>query len=112
MTDIKTEALEQSTFVVKINPKDEDDAAVTPQTGAWYLKDQTGNDVTSSTSTGLSLSSTMYATFSGTDLSLDDENDNGIRVCSFVGTYNGNRGNGLAIKDECTFRVVNQLNVT
>jgi len=112
MTDITTEALEKSTFVVTINPKDEAGAAVTPQSGAWYLKDESGNAITSSTSTGLSLSSTMYATFSGTDLSLDNDDDAGVRSCIFIGTYNGDRGNGLAVRDKCTFRIVKIADAT
>jgi hypothetical protein len=106
------QAKERSTVVIKMNPKDEDGSAVTPATGAWYFKDESGNAITSSTSTGLSLSSTMYATVYGANLALDDENDNGIRYHTFIGTYNGNRGNGLAILDECQVIINNQQNAT
>ena len=127
MRKLDTDANEQSTFVVIAPFRDEEGAAVTPNSGlTWSLFRLDGTVVNSRTDMSITPGSSVAIVLSDADLEIfaDDPVEEvyvhgigmmtmqyGIRVVSVSGTYNSSAGNNLPIKDQVLFRVVNLIGV-
>ena len=113
-TSLELKATEEGTYVINIAPEDEDDAAVTPQTGTWTLTDLDGNTINGKENVTISsLSTSMDVVLSGDDLAMsaNDLKTEGRRFL-FKGTYNSTLGNNLPLNASCEFDIVNLLGIT
>ena len=104
-TELAVSAVEQSTYVVKIDFLDEDGVAVTPTAATWTLTDPAGNVVNSRTAVSISSpASTVNVVLSGLDLALEGYSTS-TRHFLVEATYNSTLGNGLPLKAEATFEI-------
>jgi len=102
-----TEAVEESTCVIKCVFTDEDGNAVIPATLTWTLTDISGNIINSRENVSVAVpASTTYITLTGDDLALTAGRDQD-RILLVEGTYDSAYGTGLNIKDSARFTVKN-----
>jgi len=106
-TIISTRAIEESTYVIDLAFKDEDDAEVIPLSATWTLTNTSGTIVNSRLNVVISpMAATATIVLSGDDLALASA-DVETRVLLVESTYNSNLGNNLPNKEECRFEIEN-----
>jgi hypothetical protein len=103
-------AIEQSTFAITVSFTDENEPAqaVAPNTGLkWSLIDEsTGSAVNSRTNVEVSPpASSVVVILHGADLALLHGQPVEWRLLVVEGTYNGDLGNNLEIKDQLRFPI-------
>lgn len=111
-TELKTKAVEESTYVVNAAFTDEDGAAVVPNTGLnWTLTDDHGVVINSRDAVAITPATAVDIVLKGDDLAMSG--DSVVRVVTIEGTYDsGTLGAGLPIKDRAVFDVVGLASVT
>lgn len=106
-------AVEEGTFIVTAEFKDEDGNAVSPNVMAWSLVDEDGNIVNDKEDVSISSpSSSEDIVLSGDDLALTDGRSEEARYVVFEGTYDSTLGNDLPLKDQIKFFILNLRKVT
>lgn len=111
-THLSEIADEKSTFVVSVPFVDENNAAITPDTGLnWTLSDRDGDVINARSGIAITPATTIHIALSGDDLALPDINDR-IRVLTVQGTYDSALGNNLPIKIEVTFEIASLSKVS
>jgi hypothetical protein len=104
---------ERGTYAVRITFADEDGAAVVPNSGlTWTLTDALGTVVNSRTGVALTSASTVTVVLSGADLALNSSYEGRRRVLLVQGTYSGDLGSNLPIKQEFEFSIRDLVAVT
>jgi hypothetical protein len=107
-TKLTTLAPERGTYVVRASFADENEDAVTPNSGlTWTLTDAQGTVVNSRLAVSIVAASTVNIVLTGLDLALGDELFGKTRKLLIEGTYNSSLGNNLPIKEEITFTIAN-----
>lgn len=109
-TNITTYANENGTYVVNIQPTDEDGDAVTPKTLTWTLTDEDGSVINSRQDVTISsLSTSMDVILSGADLAIQAGETDPVVLRKFAikGTYDSSLGNDLPLTDEATIGINN-----
>lgn len=111
-TNLSEPAIERSTYVIALTPKDETATAVTPNIGTvtWTLTDYYGNIINSRSNVALASAATMYIVLTDEDLAVVDESP--VRRVTIQCEYNSSLGNNLSLRDEVRFNVVNLDKVT
>ena len=103
---LTTFALEEGTYGVQCQFKDENDNAVTPQTMTWTLSDLDGTIVNSREDEVVANPGSIQTiTLSGDDLSLLSTSDCGWRRLLVQITFNSNLGSGLPLNDSAEFQI-------
>lgn len=97
---LSDEALEDSTFVVTATFTDEDEAAVTPQTIEWSLKDENGNVVNSRSAESETPGTSIDILLSGDDLDPGTATVGKV-LLTVTATYNSTLGNDLPLMGQC-----------
>lgn len=105
-TLLTTEAVEQSTFVIRASFTDEAGAAVAPNSGlSWTLTDVVGNVVNSRSAVAISPATTITIVLHGDDLAVADAYRDNRRLLTIEGTYTSSLGI-LEIVDWMQFTVL------
>ena len=103
-------AVENSSYLIRLDATDELGQSVTPKTGTWSLTDLDGTVINSRDEVVISsLAATMYVLLTGDDLALS-VGFTGIsekRVFLFEGTYDSSYGANNPLKDQLIFPVLN-----
>ena len=103
-------AVENSSYLIRLDAFDELGQEVTPKTGTWSLTDADGAIIHERSQIVISsLAATMYVLLSGDDLALS-VGFTGIserRYFLFEGTYDSAYGSDNPLKDQLIFPVVN-----
>lgn len=108
-------AIENSSYLIRLDFFDESGQEVTPKTGEWSLTDLDGNVINERDGVEiLSLDSTIYILLTGDDLALSSGfiGTSEKRLFLFEGTYDSIYGNNNPIKDQLEFPVVNLAKIT
>lgn len=107
------EAKEKSTFIVKVQFRDENDSAITPDTLQWTLTDNKGNVVNNRSNVSVgSPSSTNYIVLKGDDLGIT-QNRGRTRVLIVEATYtSATYGADLPLKESAEFIIKDLVSVT
>jgi len=103
-------AVENSSYLIRLDCVDELGQDVTPKTGTWTLTDLNGAVINNRDQVVISsLASTMYILLTGDDLALsaDFSGTSERRVFLFQGTYDSIHGANNNLKDQLVFPVVN-----
>ena len=103
-------AVENSSYLIRLDATDELDQAVTPKTGVWSLTDADGNVINNRDQVAISpLAATMYVLLKDDDLALSAgfTGKSELRHFLFEGTYDSIYGNDNELKDVLIFPVVN-----
>lgn len=109
-TTIKTQANEESTFVVTVAFTNAAGTAVTPKSATWSLLDKDGAVVNSRDAVTISsLSTTVDIVLSGNDLQRADGKTRKLLV---EAVYDSDEGSDLPLKDELTFQIYNLAGVS
>lgn len=104
-TTLTVDAVEQSTYVVKITFYDEDGALVTPTAATWTLTDPAGNVVNERADIEISgLTSSVDVLLTGDDLALEGY-DTYTRHFTLEATYNSTLGSDLPLKAVAIFEI-------
>jgi len=117
-TEIKIDgefAVEQSTYIVTMNFKDENDEAVAPASATWTLSDEDGATINGRLDVVLSgLAAEMSVVLSGDDLAIAAGFSGNAekRIFTVEATYNSDLGMGLPLRDQLEFPVYNLGAVT
>lgn len=108
---LTTQAIEKGTFVIAVAFTDETDAAVTPNAGlTWKLTDGAGAVINGRSAVSLTPDTSVDIVLSGDDLALG--NNGNLRIVTVQGTYNGDAGNNLPIKDQVAFYIADLVAVS
>ena len=103
-TTLSKKAEEESTYIIQVAFKDEDDNLVVPDSIHWKLTDSDGNVINSRSDETVDVASTVNITLSGNDLIVvTSKGSNKKRVLTVWGTYDSDLGDDLPYKDNCTF---------
>lgn len=103
---LAVEAVEQSTLAVNISFRDEDGAAVVPDSATWSLTNGYGVVVNSRTAISLApLASTVTVVLTGADLAMLDGQDDGKRLLLVEAAYSSTLGAGLNLREEIEFTI-------
>ena len=115
-TELTTNAIEKSTYVISVSFTDEDSQAVIPDTIAWSLTDDVGSVINSRDQVTVSpTASTIKITLSGLDLAIQTGETGFATVRRRVvieATYDSSLGNDLPMKKEAVFKIENLNKVT
>lgn len=103
-------AKEEGTYIVIVGFKDEDSAAMTPNSFVWKLTDAYGNVINSRKAVTETASSEVNIVLSGDDLALADPN-RPKRVITVTGTYTSSYGTSLPYRDEVDFSVKDLIGI-
>jgi hypothetical protein len=103
---------EESTYIIKLEFKDEEGGATSPATMVWSLRDENGNIVNNRESTAISdPSSIEYIVLGTDDLSLSGKGA-GKRYIVCEGTYDSpTHGSGIPLNDSAQFGIENLIGV-
>lgn len=103
MTNLKTEATDEGTYIITCTFTDSDGSAVTPNSVTWSLTDFDGTTINSRTDVLVTPDTSVSIALSGDDLNYND----GIgRIFSIVGTYDSAAyGVGLPIREQARFTI-------
>ena len=105
-------AVEGSTFVINIAPKDENDDAVTPLTVTWSLQDLNRNYINSREDVSVSSpTSSEDIVLTGDDLALSQPNGNERRFFTSKVTWSGTYGASTNLVESCEFKIYNSIDV-
>lgn len=98
-------AEERDTFPITVAFTDENDDALTPNSGlTWKLTDMDGNVINDRQAVAITPDSTITIVLSGDDLALAaGESDAAARCLLITGTYNSDLGTGLDLSKEIRF---------
>ena len=99
-----TDAVEGSTYIVRLEVYREDGAAVVPNEAVWSLRDNYNQVVNNRDEVPLVPATTMTVILSGDDL-VYERNSKSIRAMTVTGTYDGLYGTDLPIAEEFTFSI-------
>lgn len=109
-TELTTQAVEESTFVVTAAFTDAAGTAVTPKSATWSLFDKDGNAVNSRADVTISpLASSVDIVLSGDDLQIADGK---TRKLTIKAVYDSDEGTDLPLNDELTFQIQRLVGVT
>lgn len=109
-TTIKTQANEESTFVVTVAFTNAAGTAVTPKSATWSLLDKDDNVVNGRNAVTISsLASSVDIVLSGDDLLRSDGKTRKLLVET---VYDSDEGSDLPLKDELTFQIYNLAGVS
>ena len=103
-------AVEESTYVITVSFKDEDDNLITPDSATWTLSDTSGNIINNREDIVISaLASSVDITLSGDDLAIQTGESGNYhnRIFTVEAIYGG-----LPLKDQLKFPVFNLTVVT
>jgi hypothetical protein len=104
-------ATEESTYVIEVSFKDEDSAAVVPNSVSWSLTDDNGTVVNGRDSVAVaSPASTITIVLSGDDLVIETFGVN--RTLLIEAEYDSTLGSGLPLKDEAKFPIYDLVKVS
>ena len=96
-------AIDKSTYVIIASFFDEDDNAVTPNSGLnWTLSKLDGTIINSRSAVSITPGTSITIVLSGSDLDYDDGPE---RVLTIQGTYESDLGSELPFKDQVRFTV-------
>lgn len=109
-TLLSTLAVEESTYVVTAAFTDEDGTVVTPSSVTWTLTDNRGNIINNRNAVSATPGTSIDIVLTGDDLAIGTNGEE--RTVTIDATYNSDLGSGLKLKDECTFKIHNLLNVS
>lgn len=102
-TSITTRAVDQSTYVVNCAFKDENGAAVTPDSITWKLTDDAGNVINGRSAVAVAApAASIDIVLSAGDL---DYSDGAARVLTVLAVYDSTLGSNLPLKDSVRFMV-------
>jgi len=105
-------AIEESTYIITVETKDENGDAITPLTLTWTLTDPKARVINSRSDVSVtSPTSSEDIVLSGDDLALG-QNDNRIRIFTAEATYSGTYGASLPLKKSAQFKIDNLIKVT
>jgi hypothetical protein len=109
-TTLTTRAVRNSTYVINIAPKDEDDTAVTPDSVTYTLTDRDGNVINSIEDTAIATPSTsMDVVLSGDDLGFQTSEAGMYTVTRYftvTAQYDSDLEDNLPLIDTAIFTVV------
>jgi hypothetical protein len=112
-TVLEEQAAERGTFGIRVTFRDENAVAVVPNSGlTWKLTDAVGTVVNSRTAQPLTSASTVTIVLQGADLALSAAYVSMVRVLTVEGTYSGDLGTNLPIKEQVEFTIVDLVGVT
>ncbi len=101
---LSTNAVEESTYILTITLKDQDDNLITPKTLIWTLTDENGTVINSREDVSVSNpSSSESIALTGDDLALSGVSR--TRIITFEATYDGDLGSDLNLKESATFQI-------
>ena len=107
-TDISTQAVERSTYVVTASFTDENGDAVVPNNLTWSLVDQDKATIVNSREDIVLIpASSVTVVLSGADLAILHGKSVETRYFVVEGDYDSSLGSDLPINDEMEFQVVN-----
>ena len=103
---------EKSSYTIVATITDEDDAALTPSSITWSLRDRWGNTINARSAVSIaSPASANNITLSDDDLALDVVSDP-KRILTLEAVYNSSYGSGLPLKAEVEFQVSDLIGIT
>jgi hypothetical protein len=108
-------AIENSSFLIRLDATDELGQDVTPKTGTWSLTDTAGVVINGRDQVVISsLAATMYVLLTGDDLALavGFTGTSQKRVFLFEGTYDSQYGADNPLKDQLVFPVLNLAKIS
>lgn len=109
-TVLTTQAIERSTYPVTVIFYDENGDVVSPNSGlTWTLTDGNGNVINNRSTVSITAAGTVTVVLSGADLDMDDGNE---RFLLLEGTYTGDLGADLPLKDQARFYITNLVGVS
>lgn len=109
-TTIKTQAVEESTYVVTVSFTNAAGTAVTPTSATWSLLDKDGEIVNSRNAVTISsLSTSVDILLSGDDLQIADGKTRKLLV---EAVYSSDEGSNLPLKDQLTFQIQDLVGVS
>jgi hypothetical protein len=100
-------AIDQSSYIVKVSFADESGTAITPTTASWTLTDGDGEIVNSREDVAItSLASSVYIALSGDDLVAGTTRAENLRCLVIEGTYSSSLvGGTLPVKEAVKFLI-------
>lgn len=105
-TILTEHAAEGGTYIIDVTFYDDDNAAVTPNSGlTWKLTDMKGNVINSRSAVSIASAPTVTVTLSGNDLVLGSSGRDPKRKLLVTGTYNSTAGSNLPIVKGCIFEI-------
>lgn len=114
-TEITTNAIEKSTYVISVSFTDEDDQAVIPDTIVWSLTNDSGDVINSRDQVSVTTTAaTVEITLSGNDLAMQTAEVGFPTVRRRIiieATYDSSLGNDLPLKSEAIFLIENLTKV-
>lgn len=113
-TILTTRANEKSTYVITSAFTDEKGAAVVPTAITWTLASRSGTIINGRTQVAVAApASSIDIVLSGLDLALQTgEEIQAVRILTVEATYASSLGEGLPLKDQCSFTVDDLKSVT
>jgi hypothetical protein len=108
-------AIENSSYLIRLDATDETGQDVIPKTGTWSLTDDAGDVINNRDQVVISsLAATMYVLLTGDDLALSAgfTGTSELRHFLFEGTYDSIHGADNPLKDELIFPVVNLAKIS
>jgi len=109
--DLKTKALELSTYIIAVSFLDEDGTPVSPNTLIWTLTDSAGNVINSKENVSVfGLATVVDIVLSGSDLRTTTTGE--TRILTVRATYDSDAGMNLPLNAEVSFAIKNLLKVT
>lgn len=109
-TTIKTQAVEESTYVVTVSFTNAAGTAVTPSSASWSLFDKDGDVVNSRSAVAISsLDTSVDIVLSGDDLQIAVGKTRKLLVQA---VYSSDEGSNLPLNDQMTFQIQDLVGVT
>jgi len=106
-------AVEESSFVISVTFKDEDENLITPKSATWTLSDEFGNIVNLREDVVISsLATTVNIVLSGDDLAFTATYSDKDRILTVNAVYDSSYGNDLPLKAEAHFKIENLVNIS
>lgn len=102
-------ANEESTFIIGLTFKDEDENEVVPNSINWDLSDEAGTIINSRSNVSVTPASKVNIVLSGNDLSIPGASKD--RVLTVKAPYDSDLGSGLPFNEEFTFQINDLVNI-
>ena len=105
ITTLTPNAKEESTYIITVSFKDENDDPATPKVGLnWTLTDTYGVIINERAGEVITPSSTINIVLTGEDLAIPSSGSR-RRVITIEGAYDSSLGSNLPLKDQAKFEI-------